>query len=1163
MLLALALAGCAWWARDLPRRWVESVLAEALGARVRVGSVRFRFGGELKLGEVEVRDVASEPRLAQLHVGELVARGSWRAMLRGRFEVLELAGVRGTLASAPSSPPGQVAEPRSVLARQLLVRDARFGVATTPAEIDLEATLHDLGTAIHGNLHLRVRQVSMHPLLALLDLPAPPFSGAAEEIELRADFSSGRVLRYEGRLRGIEVQAGGAALGIERLSLKGRLDAGEGSPLAGQALAEATGIRVTTSGGGARVEVPDSTLEARVEGLPGEGRMVELHARLVQPHSGYVRAVVDRDSLRIAHLRVDLRRVSVAALARAWSIPGVEPTSGEGDLTVEGEPRERLRVQLGVRELGGRWHSAARASAVRLAHGSLALQAELDPVHRAARGSLRLEAKRLQGRVGDLELPEGLVPLVVSAEGRVGLEPEFFFRGTIRADTPVSAPVALEGHVASGHGNFFADLRYELPPTPVERLWSLVPERAARLPFVVRGSVRASGRIRGSLLEPSVETSAALEGFRLEAAVGGAPVRLEGRAELNGRFDARSNRFGGRLVLGRANATVFSMAPVGLEAGANVRIEDGAGTIEDLVLALDGGRLARLRARARWPAEETPPGRGEVELELGDLGAWAEKIPVGRSPIPPGYTVSGRPGARLSFARAGDAWRAEGPLSLSGFSLASEDGGRVVQGPALEGEAEIHFSGDFQAWDASVRGVAGGFEVLWDTFYGDYSHFAAEIGATFRGRRTASASWSLQGEGQLDVGEALRVRATTEKSSDVPARSRIALEAPALERLAPYLHPWAALENLAGAARAEAVIESPLVETRVHLGGLDFSWPDRALEVRGFDLDLPFQFVRSRGDEGREDAPEGSSGATPEHGRMLEGQLGWESFRAGHLALSRARVPLLVDDEAVRLARPLELELFGGRVVLEGLALEHWREADRHLRSAVRLQRLRLAELAPALGLPPLEGDLDGHFPIVRVGRERLRVEGEGSLEVFGGRVRLYDIAGEEILSDYPRLEFSADFDGIHLDQLTKTLEFGEITGIARGHVRGCRLFRGVPVRFEGRLETVPRRGVPQRINVKAIHNISILGSGERIGILDRGLHRFFDRYTYARIGIEMKLDQDRFLLRGLAHRGGKELFVQGKLPFPIHVVNVAPGQAVSFRTMLERLRNLEVRTAP
>ena len=97
---------------------------------------------------------------------------------------------------------------------------------------------------------------------------------------------------------------------------------------------------------------------------------------------------------------------------------------------------------------------------------------------------------------------------------------------------------------------------------------------------------------------------------------------------------------------------------------------------------------------------------------------------------------------------------------------------------------------------------------------------------------------------------------------------------------------------------------------------------------------------------------------------------------------------------------------------------------------------------------------------------------------------------------------------------------------------------------------------------IKAVENITILGTGQRTNILDRGIQRFFDRYTYARLAVSMRLDQDRLLLTGHERRGDKELFLRGRLPFRIDVVNALPGKTVSFQAMVDRLQRLDYGSA-
>ena len=86
-------------------------------------------------------------------------------------------------------------------------------------------------------------------------------------------------------------------------------------------------------------------------------------------------------------------------------------------------------------------------------------------------------------------------------------------------------------------------------------------------------------------------------------------------------------------------------------------------------------------------------------------------------------------------------------------------------------------------------------------------------------------------------------------------------------------------------------------------------------------------------------------------------------------------------------------------------------------------------------------------------GPEPKRGGGEKAIGVFGGTVRLKDISGKDVLSPFPSLTLSAEFDGIDLGRLTRRLDFGEMTGILQGSITGCELFRKVPVRCSARFD--------------------------------------------------------------------------------------------------------------
>lgn len=268
---------------------------------------------------------------------------------------------------------------------------------------------------------------------------------------------------------------------------------------------------------------------------------------------------------------------------------------------------------------------------------------------------------------------------------------------------------------------------------------------------------------------------------------------------------------------------------------------------------------------------------------------------------------------------------------------------------------------------------------------------------------------------------------------------------------------------------------------------------------------------------------------------------------------------MTVSSDTVRLDRPLDFALLDGRVALQQLALTRWSRESRDLTFGLQLHDLSLDALTRNLGTYPMDGTMSGSFPAVHLTPELLQIDGGGTVDVFGGTVEIYDISGQGILSRFPRFRFSANLDAIHLFELTRTFDFGAVYGVVSGEIRDCELFGGAPVRCEASLATVKTEGVPRKISVKAIRNISILGAGPKVGILDRGLQKFLDTYTYSRLGFTMQLAQDRFLLRGTERRGSRELFVKGRLPFRIDIVNAAPGQTVSFQSMMNRLQNLQI----
>jgi hypothetical protein len=339
----------------------------------------------------------------------------------------------------------------------------------------------------------------------------------------------------------------------------------------------------------------------------------------------------------------------------------------------------------------------------------------------------------------------------------------------------------------------------------------------------------------------------------------------------------------------------------------------------------------------------------------------------------------------------------------------------------------------------------------------------------------------------------------------------------------------------------------------VTLENVDLAGTGGYVTMSGLGAVLPFDLRWERGE----------GGVWSLTGPPMQGTLEFDGMEVAGLTLAalKSGVVLLGDD--LTFEERLTVPILGGEVRLEALRLQDLFLPTRHLLSGVLITGIALPEVAAAFGLPPLEGSVEALFPEVRLDAHTLEVEGGGEVGLFGGTVGLAEISGEDVLTRFPKLQLSATFHGIDLGRVTRVFDFGEISGVVAGYVRDLRLFRGVPVSFEAAIQSVPTEGVRQFVNVKAVRNLTILGTGARISPLDRGIQRFFDKYTYAAIGIYMKLANDVFVLRGTAgSKEGRELFVRGRLPFPINIVNAQPGKTVSFSSMVERLNSVDFSAA-
>lgn len=688
----------------------------------------------------------------------------------------------------------------------------------------------------------------------------------------------------------------------------------------------------------------------------------------------------------------------------------------------------------------------------------------------------------------------------------------------------LDAREALEG---AGHPEGLVDVRGELSGPVRAPRWSV----EARLIGASAGAEDGPWDVRGGELEVSASGAWPLEaGTTFRAVISGrgralelAPQPIEGSFE--GSFDA---------------------------GNASVRVESARWRVGDL-LEMKG------MVTGTWGGQVEASFSGE-DIALVPLLDWA---------LPASAKIDGwsLPGGRLAAEgtvryAGGDEVEFLGSLTAEELEASREDGTRAMQGFSVQAGARGTLGagtpGQIRG-EVDLEGTIGGGVVLWDSLFADFGEL--EPSWTARASLAANEASVVDVALRSETGLRLDTRVTLDADGAAGIEGRLEAQELADAYRRWVLDPMAAGEvsewpsirrgRLAGDVSFQRASGSrpARVAGRVQLEGVHVAGSRDGWALEDVALSLPFEI--SVWDDGL-------AGGS----REREGHVALSGGQVRGMSLSPVDSRLAVRGVGARVLEPLELSVAGGGVVLEDVSVTPGLGAPNEASAAVRLEGLDLEELTRAAGLPALSGTVDGSFPRVTFRGDSLDVEGASGLELFGGRVEIGGISVQEIGSGYPRMRFSASFEDIDLLQVTRTFSFGEMTGLVEGELTDCEVVGGVPTAFEFELRTTERRGVSRTVSVKAVNNLTIIGTGGSTSVLNRGLQRFFDKYTYDRIGIHARLENDRFVLRGLEHEGDRELFVSGRFPLPINIVNVNPGQAIGFRSMLDRLQRIDFSAA-
>jgi hypothetical protein len=315
------------------------------------------------------------------------------------------------------------------------------------------------------------------------------------------------------------------------------------------------------------------------------------------------------------------------------------------------------------------------------------------------------------------------------------------------------------------------------------------------------------------------------------------------------------------------------------------------------------------------------------------------------------------------------------------------------------------------------------------------------------------------------------------------------------------------------------------------------------LSLKGVNLNFPVWHGKGKGDVKK---------------GPLKGDLSIRSLVLPFLPEQSLRLSLHAGPNLLSVDSPTTLRIPGGRVLIGPLLGTNLAEPRRSIKTSITMPDVDTGPISSRLWPQPIKGTIKGKLDPIRFEGDTLTCYGEIRARVFDGEIILSNLGASGLLTPTPVLRASVELNDLSLEEPTTGTPFGKIEGILRGYVKNLEVAYGQPQRFDLLLETVKKRGISQRISVKAVENISQIGGGQNPFIgLAGGFATFFKEFPYKKIGVRASLENDVFRINGTIKEGGKEYLVKRGRFSGVDIINQNPDNRISFRDMVKRIKRV------
>jgi len=473
-----------------------------------------------------------------------------------------------------------------------------------------------------------------------------------------------------------------------------------------------------------------------------------------------------------------------------------------------------------------------------------------------------------------------------------------------------------------------------------------------------------------------------------------------------------------------------------------------------LSLGFDAFEIAGGRGRLDVEVDG-PRWRADAKLADLDLGK-AAGVAQPWIPLPADFTIAGRASGQFRAAGVDHALR-EASADATIATLNFSDAAGTLAGEKLTGALRIEATADSSSrMPARGKVTLTGGQAYSDPVFLDFATHRAEL--EFDGVLDTAASRFTASRFALDHADVLRAagKATLDLAGEtlLPAAQvhvgslRLAAALPA------YVQPF--LINTA----FRDVTGSGVVRGDVEIAG---GLPTRAaLELDGVAFGSETASVALEGVDGRlnwfDDASRTElAGAIDD--TLFESSLAWKSGRLWGLEIGPATLPFATTGRHFRLLAPVKIPIFDGGLAIDTLRVRHAGTDDMYVRFDANILPIDVARISRAFGWPEFQGTLEGSIPGLQLRQGVVTLDGALEAKVFDGRVAVRELRLQEPLGKYPRLFANIGIEGLDLELVTRTFEFGTITGRMSGYISDLETFDWMPEAFDAFLYTPPGDG--------------------------------------------------------------------------------------------------------